>query len=229
MKQKTKAKTKKVTSKIKSTDKERINLLKSELNYFKGLSIMAIVLILCVFFAFGSLFSAMYLEVKALRYSMEIAIDQAAVQGIDLDAPDIDSSDKNKEVPVEAAEVEWINFEKYGFNVHFPSSWTYLDNPYKNYEKTLDLYSDGQIHDYDGPRGDVIVRVVDEWEAPETLNNKKELKINDFSAVLYSSSDKSNTTYIVVIDNQAKFIEITFNNLNVELVGEMLDKFELTD
>lgn len=52
-------------------EQERVYLLKSELNYFKGLSILLTVMIVCVFFAFGSLFSAMYLEVKIFRQTME--------------------------------------------------------------------------------------------------------------------------------------------------------------
>jgi hypothetical protein len=212
----------------KSTDKERINLLKSELSYFKGLSIMAVVLILCVFFAFGSLFSAMYLEVQSLRYSFEIALDQAAIAGINLNKPAIESSDVEKVEVVEEEEISWINFEKYGFRIHFPASWTYLDNPYKNFEKTVDLYSDGKIHDYGETRGNVIVRVVNEWEEPELYTSKKEITLNDSSAVLYTVSAETELSIITLIENDGKFIELSFNNLDTSLISKILSKFELT-
>ncbi|MBT4722764.1 hypothetical protein HN958_00275 [Candidatus Falkowbacteria bacterium] len=232
-----KTKTKKPTTKrktkptkiTKSTDKERINLLKAELNYFKGLSIMAVVLILCVFFAFGSLFSAMYLEVKALRYSLETAFEQAAIQGIDLAAPEIDSSDKTKSLPAAEKEIEWINFEKYGFNIYFPSDWTYLDNPYKDYEKTVDLYSDGQIHDYEDPRGDVIVRVLNEWTAPEDAKYQKTVELNGLSANMYVTVANGDATASIVLNNDDNYIELIFNGVETELMTQILNKFELIE
>src|SRR6056297_2979678 len=70
---KTKKSTKKKIAEQKKQDltdnQIRIRLLKTEIQYFKGLAIMVVVMTICVFLAFGVLFSAMYLEVRATRVS----------------------------------------------------------------------------------------------------------------------------------------------------------------
>jgi len=76
--------------KANTDDKKRIALLKSELHYFKGLSIMMLVLILCVFFAFGVLFSSMYLEVRMLNNSISNFFSSVAIQSNSID---VDNSD----------------------------------------------------------------------------------------------------------------------------------------
>ncbi len=58
----------------------RLTLIKAELHYFKGLSIMLTVLMLCVFFAFGALFSSMYLEAKMMRNSVESLISKTMIE-----------------------------------------------------------------------------------------------------------------------------------------------------
>ena len=42
---------------------------------------MMMILILCVFFAFGALFSTMYLEVKMMRISMDDFYDRVLIDG----------------------------------------------------------------------------------------------------------------------------------------------------
>ncbi len=49
--------------------------IRSELHYFRGLSIMITVLIVVVFFTFGCLFSALYWEVKGMSRSMQQYIE----------------------------------------------------------------------------------------------------------------------------------------------------------
>ena len=73
-------------------EQERVFLLKSELNYFKGLSILLTVMIVCVFFAFGALFSAMYLEVKMFRVGIEDYLIRQSI--IDLQVDQVDQVEK---------------------------------------------------------------------------------------------------------------------------------------
>ncbi len=72
-------KTKKSTVKKKTTInslekmvRKEDTQIKADLHYFKGLSLMMIVLIMIVFFAFGCLFGALYLEVRMMNETTKV-------------------------------------------------------------------------------------------------------------------------------------------------------------
>jgi len=55
-----------------AVDQKKVDvLLKAELHYFKGMSMFLMIIMFCLFLAFGSLFSAMYLETRMMRQSLE--------------------------------------------------------------------------------------------------------------------------------------------------------------
>ena len=158
---KTKKQTKKATSRkvVKSSDRKpkltddqvRIQLLKTEVHYFKGLAIMMVVLIFCVFIAFGCLFSAMYMEVRATRIVFQGALadflPQETGEAADLSEDEEDLSMIEEEV-ITGDMTDWLVFEKYGFTAYFPNiGWS--ANPETHLPSTIpplnSLYSSSAL------------------------------------------------------------------------------------
>lgn len=146
---------------LKSMVRSEEALMKTELNYFKGLSITITVLIVCVFFAFGSLFTAMYLETKAMNAILIDYLNGEVEVMMETDAQ------ADSDQVTESAEIEWLSFGKYGITMYFPNSWTFLDKPY---EKELHFYADGIVRlPGNGDVGDMYVQVLNQQEADDYL------------------------------------------------------------
>lgn len=174
----TKTKKTKINGQYHAIDAVKLSLIKSELNYFKGLSIMLTVLILCVFIAFGALFSAMYLETRITREIFQVALKdqlppnlQAPIAGV-IDVADEVALAEEKEVLAdeetpccgESASTDkidfsqWLSFSKYGVKVLFPETWTYLDRPE---QKHIHLFADGGVRDGDSTEaGNVVISFI---------------------------------------------------------------------
>lgn len=160
----------KTNKEVHAIDAAKLALLKSELHYFKGLSIMLTVLILCVFIAFGALFSAMYLETRAAREIFQAALKDSLPKSlqapIEFSAPAEEDPAvavaPNEATPTVVAEQidfsKWLSFAKYGVKIVFPPTWTYLDRPE---EKQIHLFSDGVVRESDSEDlGDVVVSFI---------------------------------------------------------------------
>jgi hypothetical protein len=65
---------------IKKEPATKEDMLKAEVHYFKGMSIFLTVMMICIFVAFGALFSAMYMETKLLRIILQDAFDEARIE-----------------------------------------------------------------------------------------------------------------------------------------------------
>jgi len=159
----------KINKEVHAIDAVKLSLIKSELNYFKGLSVMLTVLILCVFIAFGALFSAMYLETRITREIFQAALKDQLPSNLQAPIALMDESAEvvaDEESPccgesVAADQIDfsqWLSFSKYGVKVLFPETWTYFDRPE---QKQIHLFSDGGVRD-DGAAdfGDVVISFI---------------------------------------------------------------------
>ncbi|NQT50055.1 hypothetical protein HQ571_05145 [Candidatus Kuenenbacteria bacterium] len=232
-----------------SVDLVRIHLLRQELNYFKGLSIMMTALILCVFVAFGILFSAMYMETRATRVIFQHAFSDffpAPVASVDT-AADLEEDEllELEEIAeyeaegccgvVEEEEVEWLSFEKYGFRAYFPNSWPLLDKPF---EKTPEVhfYTDRTIREQgDADIGDFVIAQVKTDNYKEDYAGKL-LQVNGVIGITYTIGEAEGTYQVVMVPAGENYLELRFNQVQTgedkisdDLIREILDKFEVIE
>ncbi|KKR07875.1 MAG: hypothetical protein UT32_C0006G0022 [Parcubacteria group bacterium GW2011_GWC2_39_14] len=152
--------------------------IQSELHYFKGLSIMITVLIVVVFFTFGCLFVALYMEVRLMSQSMrQYIVDthqyltSKVENNVETIATPVVSSayGPNQVVTEKISTADWRSFEKYGVKVFFPKEWTFADDPYAQTNmavpakvKAIRIFADGKVHDINqGEKGDIYIEVSD--------------------------------------------------------------------
>ncbi len=213
-------------------DQIRIRLLKTEVHYFKGLAISITVLIMCVFVAFGVLFSAMYLEARATRVIFQYALRDILRDGLSIAAPGINEQDAtaddlgDEEVCCDTGEDEivadedvgWLWFSKYGFTAHFPNSWTYFDRPY---EKQVYFFADGVVRpDNSADIGDFVAAVVE-----------RDKYKDDYQGTLATIGNKIGYSYdlsnlrVVVVPFDKNYVELKFNQKNPFLTDELIKQF----
>ncbi|MBI5077660.1 hypothetical protein HZB94_04755 [Candidatus Falkowbacteria bacterium] len=240
-------KTKSKTKTKKTDDQCRVEILKTELHYYKGLAIVIVVLIFCVFVAFASLFSAMYLETRATRVIIEKAFsDFIPKVEVESAVPEIG---ENKDVgtavgtalelsttPIESTSkavpaIEWLSFSKYGVIVYFPNNWTFLDKPYK---KELHFFNDGVVRDNDSENiGDLSVA----FTKSDSYRDKYQGTLADIAGrVGFAYKYKINTTdkQVIVVPFGKNYVEFRFKekindkeNLSSDLISAMIDKVEI--
>ena len=207
-------------------------LMKSELNYFKGLSITITVLIVCVFFAFGSLFTAMYLETRMMNAVItdylypdsELGYNNIIVETEDVE-PEMD----------DVKEIEWLSFEKHGLEVSFPNSWTYLDKPY---QKELHFYSDGIVREPgNGDMGDMYLQVLDKDDADLVMASDRVVSKpqsfmvdGDYLAekVMYKSDDNLSEFVLIKTDDPDVFYRVMFSSVDsLAVMDDVLQKLDI--
>lgn len=197
-------------SSTKSAVLSDIALHQKEINYLKGLSILLIVFMLCVFFAFGSLFCAMYMETKIMRVNLEKYLNGSMTP--------VAVSAEATAVP----EIQWLSFAKYGVNVSFPNSWTYLDKPF---QKQINFYSDGRVRSDDNKNtGDLVVSIVarDNYQA-EYIRTPRPV------AGKISFGYQVNDSQVVLVPLAKGFAELQFKAaVPLEIRDGILQRFELT-
>ena len=178
---------------------KEIAVMKSELHYFKGLSIFFTVMMLCLFIAFGSLFGAMYYETKLMRISMDRVLGDAL--------PKIVVADEQGNAAAISTENDWLSFEKYDVKVSFPKSWTYLDKPY---QKQIHFYSDGILREATSTAtGDLIVS----FTATDNYANrgKREVAlVGDRLGYVYADENGGESYEVIVVKMATGYAELRF-------------------
>ena len=208
-------------------------LMKSELNYFKGLSITITVLIVCVFFAFGSLFTAMYLETKVMN---SIIVDYVNLQEeVGLVDQGIYEDEGDDDFGLLYEEIEWLSFEKYGVEVSFPNSWTYLDKPY---QKEVHYYSDGIVREPgNGDMGDLYLQVLSKEEADEVMASDRVVSKpqsfwvdTDFLAekVMYRADNNLAEFVLIKTNDPNVFYRVMFESKKaLDIMDDVLQKLDI--
>ena len=222
--------TQKVLEKKVTDDQLRIRILKTELHYFKGLAIMVVLMTLCVFVAFGVLFSAMYIETRATRLVIEKAIGDILPKNFE--ASDIASTDGNAETqnlasPIQTtdvtsepseviAKIKWLFFEKYGYRVYFPNSWTFLDKPF---QKQIYFFSDGEIREKDSEDvGNIITAIVDK----DNYRDKYQGELVSAAGTVGISYAAEKAQTVIVVPFGAKYLEIRSSNNDPTLTPDLM-------
>jgi len=229
----TKTKKTKTNKEVHAIDAMKLSLIKSELNYFKGLSIMLTVLILCVFIAFGALFSAMYLETRITREIFQAALKdqlppnlQVPIAGL-VDA-DEDVSDAEEApccgesgVTDQVDFSKWLSFSKYGVKVFFPETWTYIDRPE---QKQIHLFSDG------GVRGDGSVDLGD-----AVISFIKDDIYKNYPAESLAISGQMSKRYavpgedVLIVPLDGQYLRVAFDNtIEADVRDGIIYSLELT-
>jgi len=214
-------------TKTQTKPKDEKTLLKSEINFFKGLSIILFIMAVCVFIAFSALFASMYMEVRLMR----ISLNNYLVGTVLTQKPvaEVPNSDSAVQQPIEK-EIEWLTFEKYGLKIYFPNKWTFLDKPFS---KLINFYSDGVVRDDSAKdTGDFQVAfVAKDYYLGQYAG--KELTIADKTAFEYNYKEGSKNYLIVIIPNGKNFVELRFNlnkansdRFNMEMIAGVVNKLE---
>lgn len=230
----TKNKKSKSKEKIKldiNSTKERIRLIKQELHYFKGLSVVLTVMIVCVFLAFAALFSAMYVETKMTRlYYGEIYKEILAQNGLEVpvDVSGEPEYEKNQNDRVESKAIEnlseiikenqWLSFSKYGLTVYFPPKWAYVDNPYREEGEVINFYSGGEVPEQNEFSADMEVYVNETVDRYADEQESQEMKVAGLDADWYVMDN--GTAAMVIEKTEGGYVELFFRYQDTE--GEQM-------
>jgi len=222
--------TQKVLEKKLTDDQLRIRILKTELHYFKGLAIMVVLMTLCVFVAFGVLFSAMYIETRATRLVIEkamgdilpknfeasdIAITDGNIETQNLASP-IQTTDVTSEPSEVIAKIKWLFFEKYGYRVYFPNSWTFLDKPF---QKQIYFFSDGEVRENDSDDiGNIVTAIVDK----DNYREKYQGELVSAAGTVGISYAVEKAQTVIVVPFGAKYLEIRSSKNDPTLTSDLM-------
>ena len=224
-------------SALKSKLPSKEQILNSEVNYFRGLSLLLIIMLVAIFFTFSALFGAMYVETKMMRQQLEGVYNQVIVE---IDEVSDLVVEPEKDVVVEkkgdAYDVEnWLSFEKYGFEVLFPDSWTFLDMPYV---KQVHFFNDGVVRDdLKVAQGDFYVSVVDE-NVYEDMNPLKTFLVSEeYVGKIYIHSVDDINKNILVISVGDSYVNLYFSVkdndgevvISQELIASIIDNFKIIE
>ena len=229
-------KVKKVIKKevVKKTLKISLQKIKEELHFFKGLAMMLVILMICIFFAFGALFSSMYLEVRMTRIAFENVFSKAVFDPtynweFGLDSSDLVKEGKNIEELKKPEDLDWLSFSKYGVSVSFPDYWTYSDKPY---QRQIYFHSDGVVRDENSRElGDLIVYATNKDNYSGDYVGEI-IELTDTPAIQYKIVNEQGEFRVVVVPVPSGYIELQFRitgenqeELTEEMVAEILDRF----
>lgn len=227
---------KQVLEKKLTDDQLRIKVLKTELHYYKGLAIMIVLMTLCVFVAFGVLFSAMYIETRATRLVIEKAMSEILPKNFgsavvmtgeeEFDAvekaaaPVIEENDGNSDaIAIAIAKIKWLYFEKYGYRVYFPNSWTYLDKPF---QKQIYFFSDGEVRENDSEDiGNFVTTIVDK----DNYRDKYQGELVSAAGTVginYSVGEGQKAQTIIVVPFGTKYLEIRSSRNDPTLTSDLM-------
>ncbi|MFH0779270.1 MAG: hypothetical protein V1928_00245 [Parcubacteria group bacterium] len=224
-------KTLKINALIKQ-DRKAVNMIESELHYFKGLSIVIFALFFCVFFVFSALFASMYMEVRMAR----VALQNALIAQYDSSSSCPDAENQ----PLVQPEEGWLAFAKYGFEISYPKEWSFLDKPSL---KQVNFFQDGKIRNETSTNtGDVTVTLANK-DLYSGKYPKTDIQIAGLTAASFEFKI-GNVTYgeIVVPFNSPalpatrgrEFINIRFKkqigqneNLSEDTIQKIIEKFQI--
>jgi hypothetical protein len=195
---------------------------------------MITILIVCVFFAFGSLFMAMYWETKIMRITMQDAVEDLVLlqDGNDIDLVYDEEEPVFEEEEVVMEDIDWLSFEKYGVETFFPDSWTFMDNPYVR-PREIHFFADGQVHDVNSSDvGDFYVEIASRDLYTEKSVSKTESEPTNYTLygekviAYFSGEDEVQTVWL--LENDDTFYGFHFATDEArELLTEILQKVEL--
>ena len=229
--------TKKELEKKLTDDQLRIRILKTELHYFKGLAIMVVLMTVCVFVAFGVLFSAMYIETRATRLVIEKAMGEILPKNFEISDTAVNDdvvqnevgtqnlasasqgTDMVSEPPDAIAKIKWLFFEKYGYRVYFPNSWTFLDKPF---QKQIYFFSDGEVRENDSEDiGNFVTAIVDKDNYRDKYSGEL-VSAAGTVGISYSIGEGKKSQTIVVVPFGAKYLEIRSNKNDPTLTSDLM-------
>jgi hypothetical protein len=221
--------TQKVLEKKLTDDQLRIRILKTELHYFKGLAIMVVLMTLCVFVAFGVLFSAMYIETRATRLVIEKAMSEILPKNFEssivitddnVETQNLASPPQTTDVASEPsdaiAKIKWLFFEKYGYRVYFPNSWTFLDKPF---QKQIYFFSDGEVRENDSDDiGNFVTAIVDK----DNYREKYQGELISAAGTVGISYAIEKAQTVIVVPFSAKYLEIRSSKKDLTLTSDLM-------
>jgi len=202
-------------------DKEKIamKLMRREMHYFKGLSIMVTVLIVCIFFAFAALFSAMYMETRMMRVSFDNILLEIQAQNGQLDGFEI----MDDISAMEEAVFDWQNFAGYGFTTYYPETWIMQDKPA---EKRIDFTYKATDDNANVPEGSYyILHDVGDYALKNKAISTEKITVGGVEGNKYVVKDGDNEKTVVVLPLNGKFVQFHFANY---IIDDILSRFEIT-
>lgn len=213
--------TKKTNALIKQ-DHKAVNMIESELHYFKGLSIVIFVLFVCVFFTFAALFASMYMEVRMARVALQNALI-AQYEGGSSCSADVQ--------PSVQAETGWQTFAKYGFEISYPKEWSFLDKPSL---KQVNLFQDGKIRNETSTNtGDVTITVASK-DLYTGKYPKTEIQIAGLTAASFEFKLGDVNYKEIVVPFDSAFVNIRFKkqignkeNLSEDTIQKIIEQFQI--
>ncbi len=242
----TKIKTKKRTTKkdkelndslavISEKAEKDIKVLKNEVHYYKGVAIMTLTLIFCVFIAFSSLFASMYLETKATRVLIGQSLDQIitrlpadslSVENSLIENDEFDESDND-------ISADWKSFNNFGYTVFYPETWT---SRIDTIRKVVHFYWDGTVRsDKSIENGELRIFIKNSNEYLNLPDMEiEDIRVGDTIGMRYDFSKNGNDYVAVVVPQGDKFVEFLFRTvksgevlLGDTIIEEILNKFTL--
>ncbi|MFA6537213.1 MAG: hypothetical protein WCT18_02325 [Patescibacteria group bacterium] len=215
---KTKSKTKKVVfedAAVVCEKSERdLRVLKNDLHYYKGVAIMALVLIFCIFIAFSSLFCAMYIEVKKTQVTLNSVVNQLIVNNDSEWQQDDWSMAESDDVITEQKSV-WPVVEFFGTKIAYPTGWAQRIDVNR---QIAHFYLDGRTRLADSiENGDlrVFIKKQNDYEGQNSID----ISVGDKPAIRYDFQKNNNDYVAVVVPMGEQYVEILFRTVRA---GEIL-------
>jgi hypothetical protein len=215
---------------------DEVKFAKAEVSYFKGLSIFLITLLVIIFFAFGSLFGLMYLETRYISLQVDDAVSNltsgaAKSCSCDLCKATDGSLTTNEQVVPTIDLSKWINFEKYGFEVWFPNTWSFLDRPYHN---QVHLFIDGKVRETLGDEwGDATISLVKD-DVYKDKYEKSVVNIAGTYGFKYEVKKGTNASDVIIVPVAKGYIELHIYKVQggktiiaQEIIDTMVGQFKL--
>ncbi|MBI5254842.1 hypothetical protein HY932_03645 [Candidatus Falkowbacteria bacterium] len=217
---------------------DEVNFAKSEVSYFKGLSIFLVCLLVLIFFSFSSLFALMYLETRYISIQVDEAVSRLQSTSVGNCSCDLCeqktpplAGQANVEQPAAIDFSKWMNFNKYGFEIWFPNTWSYLDLPY---QKQVHLFSDGVVREeLNGEYGDVVVSLA----SKDNYKDKYAKEVIDIGGTYgfnYAVKKGTNESEVIIVPVAKGFIELHIYKIQSgktiileDIVDALISKFSL--
>ncbi|MFH0814659.1 MAG: hypothetical protein V1902_01005 [Candidatus Falkowbacteria bacterium] len=218
---------------------DEVNFAKAEVSYFKGLSIFLVCLLVLIFFSFSSLFALMYLETRYISIQVDEAVTSLKSTTVGNCSCDLceqkasaESSATQVEQPSAAIDFsKWMNFDKYGFEIWFPNTWSYLDLPN---QKQVHLFVDGVVREeLNGEWGDVVVSLASKDNYKDKFA-KEVIDIGGTYGFNYAVKKGTSESEVIIVPVAKGFVELHIYKIqngktiiSQDIVSALVSKFSL--
>jgi|GEM_PF-7008009 len=208
---------------ISEKSEKNIIALKSDLHYYKGVAIMALVLFFCVFIAFSSLFCAMYLEVRATQVMINNAVNELII------ARDDETILKTNQEQPQYLFAAWPGFEKFGVNVFLPVEW---GKRVDDSRQVMHFYLDGRNRSSESiENGDLRIFIKNGNDYEKQIG--EDISLDGRPAIRYDFKKNNNDYVAVVASMSGNYAELLFRTVRngeilipEEIVQAVLTKFK---